>query len=213
MKIKLLNAPQYYCEIIYNAGRNCYGMRDAADKIGASQKNMGEFAEKLIKLGHESVLEHVYVVIYAYDVSRSFLAQITRHRLMAYSVKSQHYVKHEDFRYKDLKQWGKDELDIAVNKTDYWLLMEEINKLYKQLIRTGVPHYIAREVLPNACLTDMVISANVREWRHVINMRITPNNTPEIQEFAKVLLRTLYLEMSELFSDMRNKYESILEVK
>jgi len=209
MNIKILSYPENYLDLIYTAGRNCYGMRDAAEKQESTRK-IGAFTEKLIALGHESVLEHINIITYNYNVSRSFLAQITRHRLVAFSVKSQHYVKHTDFKYKNLETWG-NEPEIA--QAEYHELMRQINLLYQYYITHGIPHYIAREILPNACLTDIVMTANVREWRHIIQQRITSNNTPEIQEWAKVMLRTLYLEMPELFSDLRNKYESLLEVR
>jgi len=121
---------------------------------------------------------------------------------VAYSVKSQHYVKHGDFKFKELEEWGQDQW----NKTLYYKLMQDINNLYKKFLDSGIPHYIAREILPNACLTDIYMTANVREWRHIIKMRITKNNTPEIQEVAEALLRRFYGNMPELFEDLVKEY-------
>jgi len=198
MNVSLEHYPSSYLLMIYRAGRNCYGATNACnDKI-----QMGVFAKRLIGRGHESVLEHVNISVYLTDVSRSFLAQITRHRLVAYSVKSQHYVKHGDFKFKELEEWGQDQW----NKTLYYKLMQDINNLYKKFLDSGIPHYIAREILPNACLTDIYMTANVREWRHIIKMRITKNNTPEIQEVAEALLRRFYGNMPELFEDLVKEY-------
>ena len=188
--------PEKYLEMIYKAARNCYGQRDACD----TKEKMGKLATYLIKHGHESVLEHVCVSIYSKDVSRSFLAQLTRHRLVSYSVKSQHYTKEIDFKYKDLENWGKEKQEQT--RLIYQGLMERINDIYTGMIKFGVPHYIAREVLPNACLTDMYITTNVREWRYIINLRITKNNTPEIQEWASRILVLFYEAMPELFQDI-----------
>ena len=105
MKITIENHPEAYLEMIYTAGRNCYGTRDAGKTITEYRK-LAKFTEMLVDKGHESVLEHICVSIYLKDVSRSFLAQITRHRLVSYSVKSQHYVKHSDFKYKQLEDYG-----------------------------------------------------------------------------------------------------------
>lgn len=212
MRITIENYPEKYLEMIYTAGRNCYGTRDAAKKIGpkvGQQMNKGQmqlqkFTAMLVKRGHESVLEHICVSVYAKDVSRSFLAQITRHRLVSYSVKSQHYVKHNDFRYKDLEDYGSD--NPIVVKAIYDNLMRYIDRTYQNLMSYGIPNYIAREVLPNACLTDMYMTANVREWKHIIRMRIGKENTPEIRAFAKTLLRELYILMPEIFEDLRDKY-------
>lgn len=204
MKITIENYPEKYLEIIYTAGRNCYGTRDAG-KLGKTKEQMRKFCRMLVSKGHESVLEHICVSAYARDVSRSFLAQLTRHRLVSYSVKSQHYVKHTEFKYKELEDYGDMfKREEAINA--YAHLMEDIAFEYNHLIKCGVPHYIAREVLPNACLTDMYITTNAREWRHIIRMRIGKENTPEIREFARTLLRELYMLMPEIFEDLRDKY-------
>lgn len=209
MKITIEHYPKEYLEIIYTAGRNCYGTRDAAKIINldttnpkANWQKLEKFTSMLVNKGHESVLEHICISIYAKDVSRSFLAQITRHRLVSYSVKSQHYVKHNDFEYKELEDYGGQ----VENMIEYYGLMQRIDDFYKQLIDTGVPNYIAREVLPNACLTDIYMTANAREWRHIIRMRIGKENTPEIQSFSKILLRELYMLMPELFKDLRDEF-------
>lgn len=219
MKITIENYPEKYLEMIYTAGRNCYGTRDAAKKIGpkaGQQMNKGQmklrlFTAMLVKKGHESVLEHICISVYAKDVSRSFLAQITRHRLVSYSVKSQHYVKHDNFRYKQLENYGDDNPKFA--KDTYENLMRYIDRTYQTLMSFGIPNYIAREVLPNACLTDMYMTANAREWRWIIKMRIGKENTPEIRTFAKTLLRELYMRMPEIFEDLRDKYFDAYEAQ
>lgn len=193
--------PKEYLEMIYKAARNCYGQRDACD----TEEKMGKLATYLIKHGHESVLEHVCISIYSKDVSRSFLAQLTRHRLVSYSVKSQHYTKHSDFKYKELEDYG--DVNPKMACTEYGHIMADIAYVYDQLIGLGIPHYIAREVLPNACLTDMYITTNVREWRFIINLRITKNNTPEIRKWAKQILILFHEAMPELFEDLIEKHD------
>lgn len=207
MKTTIETYPRNYLHLIYKAGRNCYGTADKAKSASPQEKQ--RFAKMLIRRGHESVLEHICVSVYSWDVSRSFLAQLTRHRLVSYSVKSQHYVKHNDFRYKELEDWGKEKQ--MQTKLIYRGLMEHINGIYKQMIKLGVPHYIAREVLPNACLTDMFITTNVREWRYIIGLRITEGNTPEIQRWAKDILVLFYEKMPELFEDLIEKHLPVVK--
>ena len=207
MNITIEYYPEKYLEMIYTAGRNCYGTRDAGKLIMKdleSQQKLQKFTRMLVRRGHESVLEHICVSVYAKDMSRSFLAQITRHRLVSYSVKSQHYVKHNDFKYKNLETYGEE--NPSYMETLYKNLMRKIDNVYQQMMDYGIPNYIAREVLPNACLTDMYMTANVREWRHIIRMRIGKENTPEIRQFARTLLRELYMLMPELFEDLRDEY-------
>lgn len=200
MKNTIENYPKKYLGMIYKAARNCYGCRDAC----GTTEEKSKLAKRLISNGHESVLEHICVSIYSRDVSRSFLAQLTRHRLVSYSVKSQHYVKHNDFKYKDLEDWGKEKQEQT--RLVYQGLMERINRIYKQMIDYGMPHYIAREILPNSCLTDMYITTNVREWRYIIQLRITKNNTPEIQKWAEDILTQFHAAMPELFADLAEAY-------
>jgi len=188
--------PKNYKEIIYLAGRNCYGLESIENDL--SEKRLDAFLYKIITNKHNSVLEHCHVSVYIKNVSRSLLAQITRHRLCSFSVKSQHFVKHDNFLYK--------EIETSKLKEQYHKLMDEINSFYKLAIKNGIPHYIAREVLPNSCLTNIFMTANVREWRHIIRTRITSNNTPEIRQLSKMLLINFYLEMPELFEDLRDAY-------
>lgn len=199
MKVSMKQHPQDYLKMIYQAGRNCYGVKNAETHAEALDK----FAKMLISRGHESVLEHISVSLYCEDMSRSFLAQITRHRLVSYSVKSQHYVKHTNAQYKDLEDWGE---SAQRNKEIYMKLMQQINATYDLFVEDGMPHYVAREILPNSCLTDIYMTTNVREWRHIIAQRITKNNTPEIREWAEIVLRTLRVGMPELFEDLAVKY-------
>ena len=202
MKIDIEHWPENYNEMIYTAGRNCYGTVDAGKN--ATEKQMGGFTRMLVGRGHESVLEHICVSVYAKDVSRSFLAQITRHRLVSYSVKSQHYVKHTNFKYKELENYGNKNLPLMQRM--YHDLMDTINGIYGDMLKHGIPHYIAREILPNACLTDIYMTTNAREWRHIIRMRIGRENTPEIREFAQTVLRELYVRMPTIFEDLRDEH-------
>jgi len=192
--------PKKYLEMIYKAARNCFGQRDAC----TTKERMVRLLKYLIDHGHESVIEHICISIYSKDVSRSFLAQLTRHRLVSYSVKSQHYVDHKDFKYKELESYG--DKNPKLMQQTYEDLMIKIMVAYDDLREYGIPHYIAREILPNACLTDMYITANAREWRYIIKLRITENNTPEIKKWAEDILRILYCKMPELFEDLVKKY-------
>lgn len=76
-------------------------------------------------------------------------------------------------------------------KTEYKILMNQINTFYNSAIENGMERYIAREVLPNSALTNIVMTANIREYIHIIKLRESSNNTPEIRKFA-FILRKLY---------------------
>lgn len=192
MDIEIVHFPNVYLDIIYLAGRNCFGIESLNQDVFEAEK--ARFVKKLIENKHYSVIEHVNISIFIKNVSRSFLAQLTRHRLAAYSVKSQHFVKHDDFRYK--------KLETNLMTQEYIYLMDKINEFYKEACELGVPKYVAREVLPNSALTNIFMTANVRTYRHIIKQRITSENTPEIRNFSRILLRKLKIRLPELFFDL-----------
>lgn len=194
MVIKLKQISEYYKDIIYLAGRGCYGMEDISDLTTDKQKS--DFVKKLVELGHESVLEHCYISLQIINCSRSFMAQLTRHRLCAFSIKSQHYVKHGDFKVKDIETDN--------SEAQYWYkdTCEIIRRCYMLLCKLGVPHYVAREILPNGTLTNIFMTANFREWRHIIKLRQTKGNTPEIREFALKIKEMFQKIFPEVFFDL-----------
>lgn len=199
MEIKIIQYSKDYLDILYLAGRNCYGMEEIKENI--TQELKENFIKKLIQNYHESVLEHCFISIYIKDCSRSFMAQITRHRLCSFSIKSQHFTKHNNFKYKML------ETNIFAER--YINLMDDINKFYNDAIIEGMPIHIAREVLSNSCLTNIFMTANIREWRHIINMRITKNNTNEIRFFADTILFMFSEIMPILFNDLEIKHDKL----
>lgn len=196
MDIEIIEYPLRYLDIIFMAGRSCYGIEDFNHDISYLEES--KFAKMLIQKYHESVIEHISITAYCKNMSRSFMSQITRHRLASFSIKSQHFCDHSNFKYKLL------ESDVMC--TEYIRLMAAINDFYVKAVTNGMPKYIAREVLPNSALTNIFMTANAREWRHIIAQRITSDNTPEIKEWAEKILLILASYMPELFSDLVEKY-------
>ena len=200
MEIKLISYDEKYKEKIYFAGRTCFGLKSLTEKD--TPEKMSKFIKNIIKLDHGSVLEHVNYTINVTDVSRSLLAQWTRHRIgWSFNVLSQHYVPHNGFRYKDLETL-KDEKLIK----EYHNLMETINNFYIKLCDSGLPHYIAREVLPNGAYTNMYVTFNARSIRHFLNLRLTNSNTPEIIALSLKLLKIIYKITPEIVEDYYDEY-------
>jgi len=194
MNTLIASYPYRYKDFIYMAGRNCYG-HEVFEGI-MQDKNI--FIKKLIENRHESVLEHINISVFIKGCSRSFMAQITRHRMASYSIKSQHYVKHKNFEYKKLES--------PIMEGEYIELMKNIDNFYCKAIEQGMPHYIAREVLPNACLTNIYMTANLREWRHILKLRCPTTNTPEIRAWSLDLLKQFYALMPEIFFDIKKEF-------
>lgn len=181
LEVILLNSSPFIIKNMWLAARNCY-----SKDIEVLDYNL----EKAIKLlsnvynkGHLSIFEQSYYQFYVKNASRSLLAQLTRHRVgFSYAVKSQHFQKHIDFDFKDLEQYINEE-----HKIKYYQLMDLINDFYKESLSSGLPRYIAREVLPNSTQTNIVMSANLRALDDFWKKRKTIDNTPEIIDLSKKL--------------------------
>lgn len=194
MDIKIINYPKEYKKIIYQAGINCYGINN----IETSEENMNKFIYQLIKNKHESVLEHINISIFITDIPRSLMEQLTRHRLCSFSIKSTHYVNHHDFDYLELS---------PILNDQYTQLMKKIRNLYNYYVdNLKIPKYIAREILPNSCLTNIFMTTNIREYRNILNQRLTNDNIPIMTELMRILCRNLYLICPECFLDIVEEF-------
>lgn len=194
MEIEIKQFTQNYVDILYLAGRGCYGLESLNNETHQDKLN---FIRKLIDNQHESVLEHSIISIHIIGCSRSFMSQITRHRMASYSIKSQHYVNHSDFKVKDLES---DDYNVNMIYSD---VIDIIRINYRKLVENfKIPIYIAREILPNACLTNIFMTANFREWRYIIQLRQTNKNTPEMRKFATIIKRKFQTIIPGVFDNL-----------
>lgn len=192
MAVELLSVTPDAEELIENAGRTCY-------QSSASDSHVvGDLVRKLIKSGHHSVLEHAYATFRISEVSRALTHQLVRHRLVAYSQKSQRYVKEGQFEYvipHSIQDMG----PIPFNKFNEQ--MKTIQKWYDEWKEMGLRNEDARFVLPNACYTEIVMSANFREFRHIFAVRCDKHAQWEIRAVAKEMLRQLHEKAPSVFDD------------
>ena len=147
---------------------------------------------------HESVAEHAVFTFAIEGVSRACLAQLSRHRLMSLSVQSQRYVQLDDFEYEIPKSIQEDEgaRDVFIN------CMTCINDIYCSLIEDHhIPAEDARAVLPNACKTNIILTANARELRHIFALRCCTRAQEEIRELANKMLDLCKEVAPTIFAD------------
>jgi len=155
------------------------------------------FIRMLIKNGHLSVLEHAYATFRISDVSRSFTHQLVRHRLCSYTQQSQRYVDESRFNYIEPES-------IKNNPKAYSLFIkfiEDAKRIYLELQKLGIENEDARFVLPNAVESQIVVTANLREWRHIIGLRGNPDAQWEIREVAIGVLKILQKYAPTVFED------------
>lgn len=183
MKVTLTRFTQNPIVAIEEAASNCYNSKPTSD---------GRIMKSCYKSGHQSVLEFADFTFHIEDVSRALLAQITRHRMASFAVRSQRYVSELGFKYVRPKS-------IADNpETDkiYKETMDIINNAYSELQALGIKNEDARMVLPNACTTVLEVKMNGRELIHFMNERLCAKAQWEIRELA-LKMRQCILENEE----------------
>jgi thymidylate synthase (FAD) len=158
-----------------------------------------DLVRKLIAQGHESVLEHAYATFYVAGISRVCMAQITRHRLASFTVESQRSVrpKGELVVPPSVKDAQDDSLKELVEIYLYNALL-----IYDNLVLSGIPKEDARYFLPQAVTTSMVVTANFREWRHILKLRTAPEAQWEIRELCAEIGKILVEKAPSVFEDV-----------
>ncbi len=184
----------YILRFLERCGRVCYKSEDKITE-GSAEK----FVRALIKSGHESVIEH-YSITVKVTCSRAISHQIVRHRIGAYSQESQRVVTYRD----GITVVGRHRLAKEDWPGVFWVAaMEHAEQYYNDLIRTGVPPEVARDVLPNAMATELVITYNLRQWRHFLKQRTSPAADPQIRIIAGMILKEFKENIPVIFEDIK----------
>jgi thymidylate synthase (FAD) len=186
---------------IEKAGRTCY---KSENKI--TENSAKDFVRKIIKSGHETVIEHEKITARVV-CDRGVSHEIVRHRIASYSQESTRYCDYSGGVVFIIPPW----LDESVKEGEYkkyeaspdeatndWLnVMWNTENIYKELLKKGWSPQQARSVLPNSTKTEIVITMNLREWRHFFKLR-----TP----------KTAHPQMVEIAAPMKNAFSKLLPV-
>ena len=186
---------------IEKAGRTAYKSEDKITSDSAIA-----FIKSIIKNKHFSVIEHHSISV-RIICDRGISHEIVRHRIASYTQESTRYCNYIE---------GKFGGEITVIKPCFWNLsisediekykiwenaMNESEKNYNKLINLGATPQEARSVLPNSLKTEIVITMNLREWRHFFSLRTTPNANPQMREIAIPLLKEFQKFVPVIFDD------------
>ena len=209
LSVKLINCSQNPEKIIAAAAKLCYspsGTQDVLDGLTAEKTE--KFIDMLASLGHESPIEHASYTFAIEGVSRSLLAQLTRHRLASYSVKSQRYVKEGQFEYitppeienspeakklyikamEDDQKTYNELTDILMKKHIKTLLESGMDEKQAEKQAEKMAIEDARFVLPNACETKLIMTINARSLMNFFHHRCCSRAQWEIRELACQML-------------------------
>lgn len=180
-------------------GRTAYKSEANCTVLGAKK-----FIKKIIKRGHESVLEHV-IITARVICDRGVSHEIVRHRIAAYTQESTRFCDYTKDRFGkgvtfiEPCFWKNSCLKRSIWKTMMWL----DEKAYKLLRWLGASPQEARSILPNSLKTEIVITYNLREWRHFFKLRTAKDAHPQMLEIARPLLDYFKSHIPVIFEDIK----------
>ena len=166
------------------AGRTCY-----KSESNITSDSARKFVASVIKNGHESVIEHEKITV-RIICDRGITHEIVRHRLASYSQESTRYCNYSKDKFgNELTFIRPLFFDEDSEAYQIWLsAMQESELNYLDLIRFGVSPQEARTILPNSLKTEIVVTMNLREWRHFFRLRIAEAAHPQMREIARPML-------------------------
>ena len=175
--------------LVERAGRACYKSEGKMDcecgRCARCVTRASAFVSRLISRGHESVLEHAAATVHVVT-DRGISHEIVRHRLCAYSQ--------ESTRYCDYGEMAVVPPLLSSEKAfvEWKAAMEKAEETYRQMRERGVQPQWARSVLPTCLKTEVVITANFRQWRHMIRLRAENSRAhPQIRSLFSSILALL----------------------
>lgn len=185
------------------AGRTCYR---SEDKI--TDDSCINFCKMLINRGHEAMLEHSQLSV-RFTVDRAIANELVRHRICSFAQESTRYVNYSKGKFNnEIKVIIPDNLlgDTLDTRYQYWYSACKMSEdYYFKLLELNVKPEIARNVLPLSLASDIVCTANIREWRQIFKLRSSFNVTahPQIQSIMDILLSEFKSKIPILFDDIQ----------
>ena len=182
---------------IERACRTCYR---SEDKI--SDESYKNLLTNCLNRGHESVLEHEKITVRIYSDIGTY-KDLTRHRFASFSVESTRYCSYNKDKYGN---------EIAVVNPVYmedkevfetWKkAVEDMEKAYMKMKELGASTDMCREILPHSTAAEYTMTANIREWKHILELRTTNHVHPAIRQVLIPLLLLFKEQMPEIFGDI-----------
>jgi thymidylate synthase (FAD) len=172
-------------KVVAAAARLCYSPLSGAELLEHfDEEQVQEFLARLSSQGHYSPFEHASFTFAVDGVSRALSHQLVRHRIASFSQKSQRYVAEDGFAFVTPPS-------IAANKEhkrDFEQLMYELMRQYTAFVSSGIPAEDARYILPNATVTNLVLTMNARSLLNFFRLRCCRRAQSEIQQMAQLML-------------------------
>ncbi|PIE69051.1 MAG: thymidylate synthase (FAD) [Deltaproteobacteria bacterium] len=197
---------EHLLEHLERAARTCYKSEDKIAK-GSAKK----LIRNIVQVRHESVLEHASVSV-RIVCDRGISHEIVRHRLASFSQESTRYANYAKERFgKEITVirpffWAEDSPAYAL-----WLeAMLKAEEIYLAMLKAGAKPQEARSVLPNSLKTELVVTANLREWRHIFHLRCPSSAHPQIRQIMLPLLATFHERIPVVFDDVYETFRQVI---
>jgi thymidylate synthase (FAD) len=185
---------------IESFGRICY-----KSEANVTTDSAEAFIRRIVKSGHESVIEHEKISV-KIICDRGVTHEIVRHRIASYSQESTRYCNyaHEKFgrELTFIKPcfWEKESIAYQV----WFNQMQSAENAYIKMIDMGIAPEQARSVLPNSLKTEIIVTMNLREWRHFFKLRTSKQAHPQMREISLPLFNEFKRALPSVFEDIKS---------
>jgi len=199
---ELLNPPNYQdvLSVIEYAGRTCY----RSESVGKPE----DFIRRIIDRGHLSTIEHVSITA-RIVCDRGVTHELVRHRLCSFSQESTRYANYSKKKFGSeitvIHPYFFDPEERSYHYLAWKDAMRNAELAYMDLLRWGAKPEEARSVLPNSLATSIIVTANLREWRHIFKLRLSPKAHPQIREVLRPGFDMMKWAYPVFFDDMEVK--------
>lgn len=184
---------------IERAGRTCY---KSEDKI--TEDSADKFFKMIYQKGHESVVEHAVASIRVI-CDRGVSHEIVRHRLASYSQESTRYCNYSKDKFGGEIKVIEPPFATNVGKMAWERAVRMAEEEYLAMIAAGESPQIARSILPNCLKTELVMTANFREWMHFLHLRTSAAAHPQMREVALMIQQLLNSHCPQIFPGLDKK--------
>ncbi len=199
-------------QFIERAARICYKSEDRITEDGESAKKM---VKMLVDKHHEAMIEHSQLSV-LFTVDRGVSHEAVRHRLASFAQESTRYVNYAKEKFgneihvisiedgikldKSMKDLSQEV--IATIVSEWYSAMQDAENHYMKMIELGATPQIARSVLPSSTKTEIVVTANYREWKNIFTLRTPLAAHPQMREVMIPLLKDVQNRIPIIFDDI-----------
>ena len=199
-------------KFIEQIARKCYKSEDRITEDGESAKQM---AKLLVENHHEAMIEHSQLSV-LFTVDRGVSHEVVRHRLASFAQESTRYVNYAKEKFGseiyfinpesgiglDTKMKDLDAETVGMILNEWHQAMYDAENHYMKMIELGATPQIARSVLPHSTKTEIVVTANYREWKNIFNLRTPISAHPQMREMMIPLLKDVQNRIPIIFDDI-----------